>query len=196
MKTKSNFVQIDITIFLKSNHGAQDGRCFLTTNYKYNYFIFDIINMEPKIWGPPFWFMLHTISFSYPTNPTYHDQRHFYDFFQNLYHVIPCPECQQHYLKFLQTNPISPSLDSNKNLSKWVVDLHNSINTELSKPLQSYEDVATRYHSIYQNTTYKPEFIKGISKEETHVLLSSKNNLLQFVLILLLLSLIYLYLLK
>ena len=26
--------------------------------------------MDPKIWGPPGWLFLHTLTFNYPNNPT------------------------------------------------------------------------------------------------------------------------------
>jgi hypothetical protein len=155
--------------------------------------------MEPKIWGPPFWFMLHTISFSYPTNPSYHDKRHYYDYFQNVYHIIPCEECQDSYLQYLQENPISSFLDSNHALSKWVVELHNKINQKLDKPTQSYQDVAQRYYNIYQHDKYKPEFIRGLGKGEENYnpyVISSRSNFLQVILAIGLLSLIYMYLLQ
>ena len=40
--------------------------------------------MDAKIWGPYFWFTLHTITLSYPDKPTYENKRHYNDFFINL----------------------------------------------------------------------------------------------------------------
>ena len=32
--------------------------------------------MMVKIWGPPFWHVLHTISFNYPVKPRPEDKKH------------------------------------------------------------------------------------------------------------------------
>ena len=37
--------------------------------------------MDPKIWGPPGWLFLHTITFNYPTNPTEEDKKYYKNFF-------------------------------------------------------------------------------------------------------------------
>ena len=37
--------------------------------------------MDNKIWGPYFWFTLHTITLAYPDNPNYITKRHYNDFF-------------------------------------------------------------------------------------------------------------------
>ena len=37
--------------------------------------------MLTKVWGPPLWYFLHTISFNYPIYPTKEDQKNYYNFF-------------------------------------------------------------------------------------------------------------------
>ena len=40
--------------------------------------------MDPTIWGPKLWFVIHTVTFNYPSNPTNIDKKVHFDFFMNL----------------------------------------------------------------------------------------------------------------
>ena len=53
--------------------------------------------MDPNVWGPKLWFMMHTISLNYPENPTILDKKNNQVFFNNLQNIIPCDLCKQHY---------------------------------------------------------------------------------------------------
>ena len=44
---------------------------------------------DPTIWGPPFWFFLHTISLKYPNHPSTVMKKKYYDFFRNLSDFLP-----------------------------------------------------------------------------------------------------------
>ncbi len=108
--------------------------------------------MDPKIWGPYFWFTIHTITLSYPDKPTYENKRHFNDFFIGLQNVIPCPKCQEHYKKHLTNNPISTALDSKEHLVLWLFNLHNMVNESLGKSIMKFEDFQEKYRRIYSPT--------------------------------------------
>ena len=105
--------------------------------------------MDNKIWGPYFWFTLHTITLGYPNNPTYINKRNYNDFFLSLQNVLPCKKCQQHYREHLFQFPISAHLDNKNTLVKWCFDLHNKVNVSLNKPEFSYEDFIEKYRKIY-----------------------------------------------
>ena len=53
--------------------------------------------MESKIWGPPTWFFLHSITFNYPNNPTYKEKMKTFDFFNNLQYILPCEIFRENY---------------------------------------------------------------------------------------------------
>jgi hypothetical protein len=112
--------------------------------------------MDPTVWGPKLWFALHTMTFNYPINPTYQDKRHYHDLFENLKHTIPCDICKQHYKEHLQVNPISPHLDSRDSLVKWLVDVHNSVNKSLGKPILNMDQVVEIYRKEYSKTDLEP----------------------------------------
>lgn len=116
--------------------------------------------MEPKIWGPPFWFIIHTIAFYYPEKPSFNEKRHMFEFFQNLQYIIPCQVCRQHYTKHFQEFPVTPFLDNKANLVSWTVQLHNRVNESTGKPVKSVEEVIRHYQKVYSGNTFSCHAIK------------------------------------
>ena len=45
--------------------------------------------LDPKIWGPHYWFFLHTIAVTYPHNPNSVTKKKYYDLIQNLHIFLP-----------------------------------------------------------------------------------------------------------
>lgn len=145
--------------------------------------------MEPKIWGPPAWHFLHTITFNYPENPSYKDKSNYYDFFHNLQFILPCEICQKNYQKHLKEYPISPYLDSKKTLVEWLIHIHNLVNQENNKPLMSSEDVIRKYKDQYMSgKTFCHEYNKNIEKSKPQ----EKKNKLHIFLICLIILVIFL----
>lgn len=119
-----------------------------------------LFNFDPKEWGPHFWYILHLITFSYPDEPSFIEQSGYHDFFINLQHVIPCESCRKNYKDHIQSNPITPFLNSKANLIKWLTDIHNKTNTHLKNPLLTVEEVIKKYshppgYSVVQNNIQK-----------------------------------------
>ena len=91
--------------------------------------------MDPTVWGPSFWFVLHTVSLNYPERPTYVEKRTHHDFYRIVQHILPCEACRRHYKELFATYPIEPFLTSKQSLVTWVVMIHNQVNKRLGKPL-------------------------------------------------------------
>ena len=108
--------------------------------------------MDNKIWGPNFWFTLHTVTLGYPDNPTYVDKRRFNDFFVSVQYILPCAKCREHYSNHLSNFPISVSLDNKESLVKWLFNLHNQVNISLNKPIMEYAAFKEKYRKIYNPT--------------------------------------------
>ena len=105
--------------------------------------------MEPKIWGPAFWFIIHTFAFNYPENPTFNDKRHTFEFFQNLQYVLPCQKCRKHYMKYFHDHPLTPFLDNKSTLVSWTVQLHNHVNKRYGKSSKTVDEVVRHYNKVY-----------------------------------------------
>ena len=108
--------------------------------------------MDNKIWGPYFWFTLHTVTLGYPTYPNYVNKRNYHDFFVSLQNVLPCKKCQEHYKEHLKQNPITAHLDNKESLVKWCFNLHNKVNLSLNKPVFTYPEFIEKYREIYSPT--------------------------------------------
>ena len=106
--------------------------------------------MLTKVWGPPLWYFLHTISFNYPTNPTVEDQKNYYNFFFNLRYILPCKHCRENLDKNYKDTQFSLKVFKNrKTLSKWVYNLHNYVNVMLGKKIySSYDSIKESYENF------------------------------------------------
>ena len=110
--------------------------------------------MNPLVWGPPFWFVMHTVSLNYPLRPTYAQRRTHYDFFYNIRNILPCEMCRQHYRTLLKRFPIEPFLDNRDTLISWVVLIHNQVNVQLGKPTMSREVAMQKYNGTYERQSF------------------------------------------
>ncbi len=131
--------------------------------------------MNPLVWGPPLWFVMHTVSLNYPIRPNYAQRRTHYDFFYNIRNILPCEICRQHYRTLLKRFPIEPFLDNRDTLVSWVVLMHNQVNVQLGKPTMSREMAMQKYHGAYKRQSFcqlPEELVKG-SATSTDVVGSS-----------------------
>lgn len=103
--------------------------------------------MMTSIWGPPMWHILHTISFNYPIEPTEEHKKNYYNFYSNLVNILPCRYCRDNLCNNLKKNPLNKSVLKNRDsLSRWVYELHESVNKMLEKKSNlTYEMVRDRY---------------------------------------------------
>ena len=105
--------------------------------------------MDPKIWGPKFWFSLHTVTFAYPFHPDVEHQERIKNFFNSLEYILPCSICRVNYSKKIRKHPIDNNLDSRKKLVFWLIDIHNMVNMQTGKRAWSYQEVLEYYEKIY-----------------------------------------------
>mgnify|MGYP001187129381 CR=1 FL=1 len=107
------------------------------------------MNPNPGVFGPHFWFVLHSVSFFYPEYPDSSDMRRHKEFYESFVYMIPCDECKKHYRVLLTRYPIDGHLDNREQLSRWVVFIHNKVNEKLNKPTMAYDDVVRYYRNAY-----------------------------------------------
>lgn len=111
--------------------------------------------LDPNVWGPHFWFFLHTIALSYPHRPNEVTKKKYYEFIQNLPLFIPVEEIGNDFVKLLDEYPITAYLDSRDAFVRWLHFVHNKINEKLEKPKISLNDF---YFNYYEE--YKPKDVK------------------------------------
>jgi len=101
--------------------------------------------MHPDLWGPGAWKFLHSITFNYPKEPTSRDKEIHANFFNSLQYVLPCEKCAYHFSQNLKKYPIEEVLDEKEEFVKWLIHVHNEVNTMLNKPIKSQEEVIEEY---------------------------------------------------
>ena len=111
---------------------------------------FSVMALEPKVWGPHYWFFIQTIALQYPTMPNEVTKKKYYDFIQNLPLFIPHREIGNKFSEYLDNYPVTPYLDSRESFIKWVNFIHNKININLKKPLISIEEGIKNYYEHYK----------------------------------------------
>ena len=106
--------------------------------------------LNADVWGPHYWFVIHTVANTYPDAPTKHNKKIIYDFFTNLFYLLPNSSMGSHYIKLLKKYPIEPYIDNKESLMKWVHFIHNKINKLTKKPEISYSQAIQMYMEHYK----------------------------------------------
>jgi hypothetical protein len=124
--------------------------------------------LNPKVWGPHYWFVLHTIALTYPIKPNETVKKKYYEFIQNLPLFIPIENMGNFFSTLLDTYPVTPYLDSREAFIKWMYFIHNRVNKKLdykqitlSESLEQYNKNYTRYNDRNKSNSIviKKEYI-------------------------------------
>ena len=107
-------------------------------------------NFDPTIWGPHYWFFLHTISMCYPNHPNDITKKKYYEFVQNIPLFIPIESISGDFSKLLDKYPVTPYLDNRESFVRWVWFIHNKINQKLEKPEITLNDFYIKYYEYYK----------------------------------------------
>ena len=91
------------------------------------------MNLDPDIWGPHYWFFLHTLAYSYPATPNAITKRKYYDCIHNLPLFIPHDEIGNKFSRLLDKYPVTPYLDKRESFLRWVNFIHNKVNYNQGK---------------------------------------------------------------
>jgi hypothetical protein len=105
-------------------------------------------------WGPDYWRVCHAVTFMYPeTNPKASDKRVIINFFELLPFILPCAACGIHLHATFKDLPLDDTvLESRDSLTRWLVKVHNIVNTRKGKPTANYVDV----YKFYQQDDTHP----------------------------------------
>ena len=108
------------------------------------------MNLNPEIWGPHYWFFLHTITMFYPRHPNAVTKKKYYEFIANLPLFIPVESISKYINDLLDKYPVTPYLDSREEFVKWMHFIHNKVNEHLEKPKISLSDFYVQYYEQYK----------------------------------------------
>jgi len=108
------------------------------------------IYLDPKVWGPHYWFFLHTLAMTYPHHPNAVTKKKYYEFIQNLPLFLPVEEISGEFSKLIDKYPITPYLDNRDSFVRWMHFIHNKINEKLEKPTISLNEFFVKYYNEYK----------------------------------------------
>ena len=140
------------------------------------------MKFDSSVWGPHYWFFLHTIAESYPMTPNSVTKRKYYDLIQNMPIFIPESGMGDKFSEFLDKYPVTPYLDNRDSFVRWVHFIHNKFNVYLGKEELSLPMALDKYRSEYKP---KPIYL--------HETLRLRKRVLYMVLISLLFLFILIY---
>jgi hypothetical protein len=113
------------------------------------------IYLDPKVWGPHYWFFLHTLAMTYPHHPNEVTKKKYYEFIQNLPLFLPVEEISTSFSKLIEKYPITPYLDNRDSFVRWMHFIHNKINEALEKPKISLNEFFINYYNEYKTKDEK-----------------------------------------
>ena len=117
--------------------------------------------LDPDVWGPHYWFFLHTLAISYPIKPNDVTKKKYYTFIHNLPLFIPVNEIGNSFSKMLDKYPVKPYLDSRKSFIKRMHFIHNKINILCNKDEITLDEAMEQYYN-----NYKPKQNKNIEEKK------------------------------
>jgi hypothetical protein len=113
------------------------------------------IYLDPKVWGPHYWFFLHTVAMTYPHHPNAVTKKKYYEFVQNIPIFIPVEEISKEFEKLIDVYPITPYLDNRDSFVRWMHFIHNKINEKLEKPPITLNEFFVQYYNQYKTQNQK-----------------------------------------
>lgn len=108
------------------------------------------------VWGPPFWFFLHTVAHHYPITPNQVTKRKYYDLVQNFPLFLPDEGMGKRFAELLDKYPVTPYLDDRTSFRRWVHFIHNQVNREVGKPVISWTESVAQYERTLLGQTPAP----------------------------------------
>lgn len=114
-----------------------------------------MVYLDPSVWGPHYWFFLHTVAMTYPHHPNAVTKKKYYEFIQNLPLYIPVDTISQQMAKLIDQYPITPYLDNRESFVRWTHFIHNKVNELLEKPVLSLGEFYEQYYDSYKTTDIK-----------------------------------------
>lgn len=105
--------------------------------------------MNPSIWGPGTWELIHSASLNFPSSPSQETKNNYKLFYNNLKNILPCDKCKKHYSTIIKLFPIDPYLISKHHLFYWTWKIHNMVNENTNNILLSYDSIIRKYTRLY-----------------------------------------------
>lgn len=108
---------------------------------------FDIVNLNPRVWGSHAWFFLDSIVLSIDNN----NLQDYKVFFKALSKVLPCGKCRFHYSQYLERYPLEGILNKDE-MMIWLHNLHNQVRIRNNQLPRDIKSVLNFYNKQYNTS--------------------------------------------
>lgn len=129
------------------------------------------VYLDPKVWGPHYWFFLHTLAMTYPHHPNAVTKKKYYEFIQNLSLFLPVEEISCEFNKLVEKYPVTPYLDNRDSFVRWMHFIHNKINEKLEKPQITLSEFFVKYYDEYKSQDDKLTQYYNIRKKIIYMII-------------------------
>lgn len=99
------------------------------------------MSIESSVWGPHFWYVLHSIAITYPDKPSKAAMIALIDMMTGMSALIPCPICKEHFIKIVKSGiggegipKLSDVATCRYDFFRWVYDVHDFVNRKKLVP--------------------------------------------------------------
>ena len=118
--------------------------------------------MNPDIWGPHAWFLIHSVCLNYPDSPTEEEKQRYKNFFISLQGVLPCKPCRKHFKQNMKKYDINKYLNNKKTLLEWSLKIQNSVRRINNKSELTLNEVINYYIKLYNNNNNNNKIFNNI----------------------------------
>jgi hypothetical protein len=114
--------------------------------------------IQSDVFGPPFWMVIHMLSFNYPVHPTPEQKACYRTWLEATGKVLPCRYCRDNFPTNYETasKNYSDPYASRDSFSRFCYDLHDEVNRCLGKQTpMSFVDLRDLYENFRARCTQK-----------------------------------------
>jgi hypothetical protein len=116
-------------------------------------------SVEPCVFGPIIWTILHLLSFSYdPSTDPQNEAQNMKNYILATGSVLPCGPCRDHFNNNINSviggQTLDQALGSSGSLQKFIYDFHNLVNQQTGKKNgPSFQDVYNTYDPLIKKNS-------------------------------------------
>jgi len=102
---------------------------------------FHVMALEYRVWGPKFWFTIHTMAKMYPDTPNEVTRKKYYETIHNIPVFFPQFPLGDAFSNMLERYPVTPYLDSKTAFMKWLHFIYCKVRVsvgEMAVPLDGF----------------------------------------------------------
>lgn len=137
---------------------------------------------DSQVWGPHFWYFLHSLAHFYPKKPNKFIQKKYFNLINDFHIFIPNSKMSEYFQELIEKYPVNSYLESRELFEQWTYFIHLQVNLLLGKEKKSINF----YKKMFFN-----EFDIHYMKSENYISFNINKKYIIFFVIIILLCIAY-----